>query len=237
MKNPFARKKTEEKVSNVEYVVNEQPEVQEIHIEATEPHVPADELPTIGIETIKDVQPEEVYEEEDDEEEYVYVTPHYTLNAILITLLFVIIGATAVFFYTRGTIEQSIRAEYAKAGYIQTRNAVAKPGDIAEGKTAYVNGELVVGTFVPLDTSNATATPDDIMEGSSAYVNGVKISGTIKQYPQDMYYIPGTENIVIPKGVYISGSILIRGDSYLLPEYIKEGVTIFGVKGTYKGGQ
>lgn len=230
MKNLFARKKTEEQ--NVEYVVNE-PE--EIHIEATEPKVTADESPTIGIETIKDVKPEEIYE--DDDEEYVYVTPHYTLNAILITLLFVIIGAAAVFFYTRGMIEDSIRAEYAAAGYIQTKNAVAQPGDIAEGKTAYVNGQLVTGTFVPLDTSNATATPEDMMEGSTAYVNGVRISGKIKQYPQEQYYIPGTDKIVIPKGVYISGSILVKGDAYLSPENIKDGVTIFGVKGTYKGGQ
>jgi hypothetical protein len=233
MKNPFARKKNEEKLNDVEYIIN-QPE--EIHIEATEPRVPADESPTIGIETIKDVKPEELYEEDDDEE-YVYVTPHYTLNAILITLLFVVIGATAVFFYTRGMIEQSIRAEYAAAGYIQTKNAVAQSGDIAEGKTAYVNGQLVTGTFVPLDTSNATATADDLMEGATAYVNGVKITGKIKQYPQDQYYMPGTDSIVIPKGVYISGSILVRGSAYLLPENIKEGVTIFGVKGTYKGGQ
>jgi hypothetical protein len=61
MKNPFARKKNEEKLNDVEYIIN-QPE--EIHIEATEPHVPADESPTIGIETIKDVKPEELYEDD-----------------------------------------------------------------------------------------------------------------------------------------------------------------------------
>ena len=80
MKNPFARKKTEENVNNVEYIVNEQPE--EIHIEATEPRQTPDDAPTIGIETIKDVQYEDI-PEDDDEEEYVYVTPHYTLNRII----------------------------------------------------------------------------------------------------------------------------------------------------------
>lgn len=34
-------------------------------------------------------------------------------------------------------------------------------------------------------------------------------------------------------GVYMSGDIILKGEANLKPENIKEGVTIFGVKGTY----
>lgn len=236
MKNPLSKKKPNklDQVKNIQYIVEEDlPE--EIHIEATAtPETNTDDAPTIGIETIKDVSQEELIEEDDDEE-YVYVTPHYTMNAILITALFFIIGFVCVFVFTHSAIEETIRNEYIEAGYIQTKNAVAGPEDIMEGKTAYVNGELVTGTFTPLDTSNATATADDIMEGASAYVNGEKIYGSIQQFVQEPYYMPETKEIVIPKGVYISGSILVKGDPNLTPDSIKEGVSIFGVKGTYKG--
>jgi len=32
----------------------------------------------------------------------------------------------------------------------------------------------------------------------------------------------------------MSGNITLKGDANLKPENIKEGVTIFGIKGTYK---
>lgn len=43
---------------------------------------------------------------------------------------------------------------------------------------------------------------------------------------------PGTENIVIPAASYLKGAQTILGDPDLIPENIKNGVDIFGVKGT-----
>ena len=49
-------------------------------------------------------------------------------------------------------------------------------------------------------------------------------------------YTPTTTNQVIESGQFLTGNQTILGDSDLLPENIAEGVTIFNVTGTHRGG-
>ena len=86
-----------------------------------------------------------------------------------------------------------------------------------------------------IDTSDATATPSTIREGYTAYVNGEKIVGTIPDLGATTY-IPTTEDQVFEGGSYIAGPQTIKGDANLLPQNIKNGVSIFGVQGTFNGG-
>ena len=174
------------------------------------------------------------YEDEDEDDEYEYITPHYGLNAVMITILFVAIGAALTFFLTRPMLMESIRQGYIDMGYINTRDATATANDIAFGKRAYSNVGGIDGSFVEIDTTNATATAEDILLGYTAYVNGLKITGIIPTVSPSMSYSPGSRDIVIPKGMYISGNIFIKGEDKLKPENIRDGVDIFGVKGTYK---
>lgn len=86
-----------------------------------------------------------------------------------------------------------------------------------------------------VDTSDATATKSDILSGKTAYVKGSKVTGTIYVNDSGNTYLPGKTNVTIPSGQYLSKSLTFKGDSNLLAENIKSGISIFNVTGTYEG--
>lgn len=107
-------------------------------------------------------------------------------------------------------------------------------GNIKKGITIF-NVEGSLESEGGIDTSDATAAPNDILNEKTAYVNGEKITGTIESLDATTY-TPSAENQVISQGKYLSGDQTILGDSNLIPENIKAGVSIFNVEGTLSGG-
>ena len=89
---------------------------------------------------------------------------------------------------------------------------------------------LAIESGSGIDTSDATATADDIIYEKTAYVNGEKITGNIVRY-NGTTYTPTTEDELFPAGAYNS-KIIVKGDANLLPENIRQGVSIFNVEGT-----
>lgn len=81
------------------------------------------------------------------------------------------------------------------------------------------------------NTSDATATASQILSPYTAYVASGKVTGTIQSQPAQTF-TPGTANQTIQSGVYLSGEQTVLGDSNLVPENIKTGVSIFGISGT-----
>lgn len=60
-----------------------------------------------------------------------------------------------------------------------TADVTANPETILFGRTAYVDGKKVAGSYVPLDTSDGTARAEDMADGVIAYVDGRKVVGNL----------------------------------------------------------
>lgn len=81
-------------------------------------------------------------------------------------------------------------------------------------------------------TTDANISVADVLYGKKAYNSSGKITGTMPDNGE-LNYTPSTQAQAIPAGYTSGGTIL--GDNNLVPENIKNGVTIFGVTGTYNG--
>lgn len=98
---------------------------------------------------------------------------------------------------------------------------------------AYLENALVsFGT--PIDNFG-DATAADVAAGKTfTSTAGLKVTGTMSSKTAETY-TPGTSDQSIASGQYLSGAQTIKGDSNLVAENIKSGVSIFGVAGTYAG--
>lgn len=96
---------------------------------------------------------------------------------------------------------------------------------------------MVEGDVVTLAKS-VPVTPEVLLPGyiSEGTPTNVYISLSTEMGTLDAnVYTPTTEDQVIEAWQLLVGSQVIEGDPNLIPENIKQGVTIFGVTGTYEG--
>lgn len=109
-----------------------------------------------------------------------------------------------------------------------TSDGTAEASDIAPGKIGYSKGNRYVGTF----TSDANAVASSIRSGFSAYANGKKISGNIPNKGAATI-TPKAYDQSISSGQYLTGNQTIKGDANLASQNIRQGVTIFGITGSF----
>ena len=80
-----------------------------------------------------------------------------------------------------------------------------------------------------LITASATQVEGYVLSGSKSSTKQLSVQGTST-------ITPGTTNkTAVTSGKYTTGTITVKGDSNLVSENIKDGVSIFGVTGTYEG--
>lgn len=122
-------------------------------------------------------------------------------------------------------------------GYMNTQDGTATNNDLLQGKIAYSNGAKLTGTIEKINSYPVFK--DTYSDFSWEYLT--HNSRNVKCLSIDNTYTPGTtgKNYVIKSGEFTS-KLSIPQDvlaSYLglEPQNIREGVTILGVTGTYRG--
>lgn len=87
--------------------------------------------------------------------------------------------------------------------------------------------------YIRISGSDADVTAGKMLSGIVGYTNNGKVTGSIQSQAAQTI-TPGTADKTIASGKYLSGAQTIKGDANLLAENIKNGVSIFGVTGTYE---
>ena len=127
----------------------------------------------------------------------------------------------------KGVVVTNLDAASIKSGVQVTVGDSALPSRIAN----------VTGTF----TSDANATAAEILSSKTAYVNGNKITGTMPNIGvQNSAISSVAQQIAIQKGYHDgSGKVSIASaeQSKLIPDNIREGITVLGVLGTMSGSE
>lgn len=139
--------------------------------------------------------------------------------------------------YTTGVIEVAAVPTQTKSVSPSTSTQTVAPDDGKFLSKVYVDGISTQAKSVIPKTSEQIVSPDNGKYLSSVTVGAIPSKYIIPIATKGAKtYTPSTSYQVIPSGTYLTGAQTIEGDSNLLSENIKSGISIFGVSGTLSEG-
>lgn len=103
--------------------------------------------------------------------------------------------------------------------------------EVSIGAGYYDKTRIIRANSLASQTSG-TAIKTDILPNKTAWVNGEKVTGSMPTLDAQTI-TPGKNTQYLYSGRYLSGTQTIKGDINLEAKNIKEGITIFGITGTY----
>lgn len=132
---------------------------------------------------------------------------------------------------------------YGNDTLIDLSNDDVTASDVLSGKLFHLpSGAPSSGTCTyDADTKDATAIAAEILSGKTAYKNGSKLTGTMPNIgAQNSAISSKTQQISISQGYHDGSgkvSISTAEQSKLIPDNIREGITVLGVVGTMSGSE
>lgn len=118
-------------------------------------------------------------------------------------------------------------------------DAMASKGIIASGGGITISGNQIASTIraIPKNTEITTGhTTNSITFTAARGYYPAGVSASLVKYIGANVITPTANLITLQtQNKYVGGNISIRGDANLIPANIKNGVSIFGVSGTYTG--
>ncbi len=115
------------------------------------------------------------------------------------------------------------------------------PDKLLKDVTAHdKSGAVITGTCTyDVDSTDATAAVAEILTGKTAYARGTKLTGTMKNNGAVSGKIATKDGTyTVPQGYHDgSGKVAIDAteQAKIIPENIREGITVLGVEGTMSG--
>ena len=90
---------------------------------------------------------------------------------------------------------------------------------------------------LPLPALVSAGAAGDLRSGKQLIgADGSIVTGTMPEVAGKTITPGTTAQTAVAAGRYVTGDVVVAGDANLVPENIAEGVSIFGVSGTHKGG-
>lgn len=101
------------------------------------------------------------------------------------------------------------------------------------------DGEKYTGTCTfDANTQDATASDAEILAGKIAYVKGAKVTGKMKNNGGVALKISDLNSVNVPQGYHDGSGTAAIADTEkakIIPENIRQGITMFGVAGSMSG--